>query len=589
MAIHIGKSGTTVVEFAQPQEIVISQADDSIKVGDGTDLLAVNADGSINVAATTSAASSSIKVSDGTDTLAITADGHAMVHMHASCDTGASHEVRVDQFGALDSALPLLPFGSLHTEKMTPSFQVDGTYGLNTQLVNPTSSGSGAVASSNSAYTCSTGTTVGSTAVLQTQKRLRYRPGQGIIGRFTAKYTSPVASSYQLAGLGHAEDGVYFGYKDTDFGILYINRGVRECRTLTIATGSSTAQSITITLNGVAFSVAVTNSGSTVRTAYEISLGTYTGWTAAAVGATVVFLADSAASLNGTYSLSAATTAVGTFARTKAGVASTDSFIKQTDWNGDKLNGTGDTGITLDQTKFNVFQIKIQYLGAGAITFEIETCTASSKPRWTVVHVMRLPNTLTASTFSNPSFPFTMAAYSAGSTTDLTVSSICFAGFIEGEKFMHGPRFSTFNSITTVGATNLQVITSIQNSLYYAGKSNQCVVNLVSMGAALKHTSPCIFYLIKNGTLGGTPNFAALSSNSVCTIDTAATTVTYATNDQLVWTGHLGDTGNLDHHFNGASHEEFVLQPGEMYTLAARAVTGTPAYVTGSMNIREDQ
>ena len=34
--------------FAGPQEVVISHVDDSIKVGDGVDLLAVNADGSIN-------------------------------------------------------------------------------------------------------------------------------------------------------------------------------------------------------------------------------------------------------------------------------------------------------------------------------------------------------------------------------------------------------------------------------------------------------------------------------------------------------------------------------------------------------------
>lgn len=32
-----------------------------------------------------------------------------------------------------------------------------------------------------------------------------------------------------------------------------------------------------------------------------------------------------------------------------------------------------------------------------------------------------------------------------------------------------------------------------------------------------------------------------------------------------------------------------TLQPGEWFTLAAKSVTGTPAYVTGSINTREDQ
>ena len=35
--------------------------------------------------------------------------------------------------------------------------------------------------------------------------------------------------------------------------------------------------------------------------------------------------------------------------------------------------------------------------------------------------------------------------------------------------------------------------------------------------------------------------------------------------------------------------EEVTLQPGEWVTLCAKATTGTPSYVTGSINTREDQ
>ena len=121
--------------------------------------------------------------------------------------------------------------------------------------------------------------------------------------------------------------------------------------------------------------------------------------------------------------------------------------------------------------------------------------------------------------------------------------------------------------------------------------TNQAVVNLLSVTGALKHTSPCIFYLIKNGSLAGNPNFAELATNSATAWDTAATVVTYSSGNQLLWTGHLGDTGEIDHHFgNGVLNaEEITLQPGEWVTLAARSVTGTPSYVTGSINTREDQ
>jgi hypothetical protein len=65
----------------------------------------------------------------------------------------------------------------------------------------------------------------------------------------------------------------------------------------------------------------------------------------------------------GTYSLSSATTAVGSFAQTIAGVNPTDVWTAQTAWNGaDIFDGNGLTSVTLDPTKGNVYQIAYQWL-----------------------------------------------------------------------------------------------------------------------------------------------------------------------------------------------------------------------------------
>lgn len=513
-------------------------------------------------------------------------------------DSGALAYIPVTNEGHIEVAIhgPRLPFGSLHAEKLTPVFQTDAVYGVNSGQVLARTSGSGTATTSDSEFVCTTGTTIYSQGVLLGRKRLRYRAGQGVVGRFTARYSAPVAYNYQLVGIGHAEDGVYFGYgntndlTDTQFGILYVSRGVREVRTLTVSTGATSASNCTITLNGTATNVALTAASNIQRTVWEIASATYTGWDAYPEGATVVFVRQSAGTASGTYSFGAGTTgAAASFAQTKAGVASTDLFIPQSTWNGDKLDGTGASGATIDPTKGNVFQIGIQYLGYGSISFEVEVATSGNNPEFVVVHTIRAPNTRTSTTFGNPSFPFTMAAYSAGSTTDLAVRCGSFAGFIEGEKRLHGNRFSYFKTLTTVGDTNLQALFTVLNTRYYGGRTNQAVINMLSASGALKHTSPCIYYLIKNGALAGNPNFQSLSSNSCSLWDTAATTVTYSTGDQLLWTGHLGDTGELDHHFDMTGFEEFTIQPGEWVTLAARAATGTPSYVTGSLNTREDQ
>jgi len=427
---------------------------------------------------------------------------------------------------------------------------------------------------------------------------LRYRPGQGVVGRFAGYFTAPAALSYQLLGYGHAEDGVYFGYADVlgvvpEFGILYVNRGVREIKTLTVTAAATVAGNVTITLNGTAYVIAVTNSANIQRTCYEISQGVYAGWTAYPVGATVVFLKNSAGTTVGTQTFAAGGTgATATIVQTKAGAASIDTFIPQSTWNGDKLDGTGASGITLNPQRGNVFQINIQYLGYGTITFKIEVASPNSNNAiFVIVHTIRLPNSLITTSFSNPSFPFLAAAYSAGSVTNLAVRAGSFAGFIEGDKILGGGRFTYFNTLTTVTAASFHALFTVMNSRIYAGKSNQAVINLLNLTAALKHTQPAIFYLIKGGALQGNPNFQQLATSSCSVWDTAATTVTYTTGDQVLATFHLGETGEIDHHFGNGSYnaEEITLQPGEWVTLACKAVTGTPAYVTGSINTREDQ
>lgn len=519
---------------------------------------------------------------------------HTKAILEAYTDNGERVNLSATAEGHLEVALhaPRLPFGSVHVENLVPVFQADAVYGLNNQQTTTFTSGSGSATASDSAFVCSTGTTIYSQASILGRKRLRYRAGQGIVGRFAGLFSTPAASSYQVIGFGHAEDGVFFGYKDTDFGILYSSRGVRATYTLTVTVGASSASNATVELNGVSTVVALTAASNVQRTVYELSQATYTGWDAYPNGATVVFVKKAVGVTAGAFSYSAGTTgSAASIAQTKAGAAATEQFIKQTDWNGDKLNGTGASGVTADWTKGNVFQIGIQYLGFGAIVFSIEAGLTGNNPDFVTVHTLNLPNSLTATSFGNPSFPFTMAVYSAGSTTNLTVKVGSFAGFIEGNKMLQGGRFSYFAQSTGVGSANYQALFTVMNTRYFAGRANQAVINLLSVSGALKHTSPCIFYLIKNGTLAGNPNFASLASGSASLWDTAATTVTYSTGDQLLWTGHLGDTGEIDHHFGNGSYnaEEVTLQPGEWVTLAAKSTTGTPAYVTGSINTREDQ
>lgn len=519
--------------------------------------------------------------------------------LYGQLDSGRYKAVPVTAEGHLEATIhgPRNPFGSVHVENLLPVFQSDAVYFLNRGQVSSGTTFNGTATSTQSMFTCTTSTTIYGSGYIQSRKRLRYRPGQGVVSRFTGKFTTGVADSYQVVGIGHGEDGVYFGYKGADFGILYNSFGVREIQTLTVTTAVTGAGNVTVTLNGTANVIAISAAavGDIARTVYELSQGVFTYWKAQCNGAgtQVVFIADSVGNAAGAFSVSGSGI-VGSFAETTAGAAVTEVFIPQDEWNMDVMDGTGSTdnpsGVLLDPTKLNVFQIKIQYLGAGAITFEVEVVSDGNNPDFATVHALRLPNTLTKPSFGNPSFPFTMSAYSQGSTTNLTVQAASFAGFIEGQKRLHGNRFSYYNAVTTGNASTYVPLFTVYNSLVHNNRANQSVINILSINAAVKHTQPVVFYLIKNGALTGSPSFNDYASNLSCTLyDSSATQVTFSTQDQLVWSGHLGETGQIDHSFAEGGPEELTLQPGEWFTLAVKSVQNNVAWATGSINTREDQ
>lgn len=501
-------------------------------------------------------------------------------------DNGSAGSLAITNEGHLEVAIhdPILPFGSVHTESVSHQIQFDAVYNvLDPQLVQTTALNNGTVTTSSGQFVMQTGTNAAGYAVLQSRHRVRYRPGQGLVGKCTAVFGTPVANSYQLVGFGHAETGLYFGYVGTSFGILHVTGGIREIRTLTVTVGSSHGENVDVELDGTTYQVAVTNSGSTKKTAYEISKGTYTGWTAMQVGATVVFLAGSAGPKTGDFSL-AGTSATGTFATTTAGVLSTDTFIPKTSWNVDKMDGTGRSGQTLDPTKGNVYRFDIQYLGFGALVFRVEIVpTNGNSPTFIPVHIIRYPNTYTTPSLSNPAFPFAAIAYNSGSTTNTTLKVASVGAGVEGEIHPTGPRFAYRQSSASISTTLLPMFT-IRNDYVRSAKANQTVVRCITLTGAMKHNFSGEVYVVRNATLTGTPDFVAHDTYSCTSVDYSATGVTYAANNQLLVTQSLGDTGNFTYTFT----EGLSLQPGETLTVAAKVFSGTATTFVVGLNTRED-
>lgn len=516
-------------------------------------------------------------------------------------DNGTSVGVPVTPEGHLEVAIhdPISAFGEVLTVTPWPVFQGDGVYGINTNQLLSTTYLGGTTSGADSSLVASTTTAAGSYGVLQSRRRVRYRPGQGVSVRFTAAFTTGVAGSYQVVGLGHSEDGVFFGYDDLGrFGILHSSRQTRAIYTLTVTVGATVAETIIVTLNGTANNVAVTNSANVYRTAYEISSATYIGWQTHLQGATVVFVRASAGATAGAFTITNFTGAfAGNIVQTRAGLSTpaNDVWVPQTSWNGDNLLGSGASGITLDPTKLNVYEIKMQYLGAGAIAFRVEVAPpGTNTPTWVTVHTLKFPNTRTQTTFGIPSFPFTLSAYNLANNTTISTTCGSYAAFLEGEKKLVGYRSCYYTGLTNVDATNFRVLFLLQNSRVFQTKVNQTSVGIISAGGACQHNFPVQLFLFRspptgNLQLSGNPNLVFANSNSCVLSDTTTTTLilTVTSSDQLIWVGSMGSTGNVAITFD-AFMEDLNLQPGEMLALCAKASQGTPSQVVGNVVIRED-
>lgn len=419
-------------------------------------------------------------------------------------------------------------FGGLATAEYTPQIQLQFPYNINaTQLISFPGNG-GSVFNGNDHANVSTGTSSDGFAFILSRDVVKYNAGQGVIARFTSLYTTGVADSEQIHGVGSKLDGYFFGYNGADFGILRRTSGVPEIRVLTISTPSTTTENITITLDGVAVTdVAVSNSGDVAVTAQEIAAhdfsSTGTGWGALSAGDEVTFVSVEPASKSGTYSLSSATTAVGTFAQTTEGVPPTDTWTNQEDWNVDVMDGTGPSAMTLDQTKGNVYQIQYQWLGYGEIRFCIENPATG---RFQPVHRIQYSNANTSPSVSNPTFAFFMSVLNNSNTTNLTLKSSSMGGFVEGKEMGLGPSFSADNLFVIGTAITEEPILTIRNKQVYQDVINRTRINptfITLISNLTANNSNTIFRTYINAVpLNGT-SYSDVSTNaSVVEVDTSA-------------------------------------------------------------------
>ena len=506
------------------------------------------------------------------------------IHKAMEYDLGGKPMLRVAaKLSGPTMAGQVSAFGEPLAISPTAVVQLDAIYGTTSDVIQTYTSGTGSVAGSiNGMFQTSTGTTQGGYGVLRSKRFLRYRPGQGIVTRFTAMFTTGVAGSRQFAGLANQENRVSFGYDGTRFGICRSTGGKATILLMTMTVAPNAGQTATITLNGVAYTVALT-AGTTDHATVEVTnrVGGYGGWLFQQTDGAMLWLAPSLGPMNGTFSFTSTGNATATFTVKQAGVAQTDNWTYQEDWNVDKLDGsktitTNPSGMTLDHTKLNIYQIAMRWLGVGVISYAVEDQASGTM---IYVHREHYTNQHTRPHIDNPSFKIAYTAVNTTNTSNVTVQGASMYGAVEGTIHLNELTRSWSTSKSSLAQNVTHHMMTIKNSVVtngLAGANNgNYVINakeaiVKSLSVSVQATDPTQVYLFfEPSSYSNTLTYLNIPyCNEVHAVDTGTFNIAV---DTPIYTGLIAINGtiNID-----LSAYRITIPPGSWVSIAVRSTNG---------------
>lgn len=251
------------------------------------------------------------------------------------------------------------------------------------------------------------------------------------------------------------------------------------------------------------------------------------------------------------------------------GTVSDARTINQSAWNGDKLDGTGPSGITLDSAKAQILWMDFEWLGVGSVR-----CGFIINGEYIVCHTFTNANEITATYMTTAILPIRYEITST-SAVAATLKQICSSVMSEGGYDAQSANYTAARTTkkTTISTTFIPLM-----SIRLATGRGGAVV-LVKLAQALPTvTQNYEVVLLKNATLTG-PSWAASVSTNV-DYDQTSTAVTggvVVAQDYVTSTSQGRSAARVDAGYNwdlqlGSS----IAGVSDVYTLAIRTLDATP-------------
>lgn len=194
--------------------------------------------------------------------------------------------------------------------------------------------------------------------------------------------------------------------------------------------------------------------------------------------------------------------------RTYVSGAAVDTRVAQADWNGDKLNGTGDSTFTLDLTKAQIFWQDFEWLGVGSVR-----CGFVINGQVIICHTFQNANNLSSVYMTTAILPVRYEITNTGASTAATLNQICSTVISEGgyEKKVA----LTVARRTSVRAATGSTWTALVSIRLASGRTGAVVIP--DGFSILCTTTPADYEvaLLKNPPFTGAPTYSASASTNV--------------------------------------------------------------------------
>ena len=255
-----------------------------------------------------------------------------------------------------------------------------------------------------------------------------------------------------------------------------------------------------------------------------------------------------------------------------SGSASDARYADKASWNGDKLDGTGASGITLDLTKTQILFLDFEWLGVGSVR-----CGFVINGSFIVAHTFHNANEQTSVYMTTAILPVRYEITNTGTTASSSTlkqicSSIMSEGGYEAVSQEHSARMVSATSGTYITTTFKPLV-----SIRLASTALGAVVLPYNLNFLPTTSDNYELALFKNTTLT-TPTWTAVSSNSNVEQDLASTSMSSGTIVYSEFT--TGKSGRVP--LATGSGYNWDLQVGvsltnvsDIYTLAARTVSSS--------------